>query len=237
VRTVSPVSRRNTLRSLLTVLIVLLPAAPVFAHEEDDSVVWGEDPADIVVTEDCSVMQRNFVSTYVLDHRLEQDLAARATRMELESADGVVTGFTIASPGWRAHTEQPESRAHAERRTPANTEAGLLLRIGLEHRTAGTSDSIVVTLRVYMTQGPDPESLPLTARRLAETLDPSSVELFRQWCHEPVLVTEDGYSAEKAAQRDTFEPAPLLSAAQRFALLGLGILSVAAVLWLRRPRR
>lgn len=79
--------------------LVLVPAAPVLAHEEEEGAVWGEDPADVVVTEDCSVMQRSFAATYVLDHRLGQDLAAKATRMEIESVDGVVTGFTIASPG------------------------------------------------------------------------------------------------------------------------------------------
>lgn len=230
-------SRRNTLRPLLTVLIVLLPAASVLAHEEDNAVVWGEDPADIVVTPDCTVMQRNFVASYVLDHRLDRSLAATATRMELESADGVVTGFTIASPGWRAHTEQPESRAHAERRTPANTEADLLLRIGLEHRSAETPDAIVFELRVYPTRGPDPESFTLTAPRVADELEPTSVELFRQWCHEPVTVTEEGYRAAKAAQEGTFEPDPLLSTTQRAALLGLGIFSTAAVLWIRRARR
>jgi len=50
----------NTLRSLCRLslaALLTLPVAPAFAHEDDEGVVWGEDPADIVVTEDCSVMQ------------------------------------------------------------------------------------------------------------------------------------------------------------------------------------
>lgn len=207
------------------------------AHDEDDAALWGEDPADVVVTDDCSAMQRNFVATYVLDQRLDHDLAAKATRMEIESPEGVVTGFTISSPGWRAHVEQPDSLAHAERRSAANTVGTLLLRIGFEHRSAAAPDSIPFELRVYPTQGPDPVSLALNALRVAEGADPVGTELFRQWCHEPVLVTEEGYRAAQVAQGGTFEPDPLLSTAQRVALLGLGIFGAAAVLWFRRTRR
>lgn len=219
-------------RFLVLLALVLVPAAGVSAHEEE-GVVWGEDPADIIVTGDCSVMQRNFVATYALDHRLEAGMAARATRMEVVSADGVVTGFTIASPGWRTHVEQPESVAHAERRSAANTEGDLLLRFGLEHRNAEAPDAIVFELRVYPTQGPDPESFTLTAPLLTENADPASAELFRQWCHEPIAVTEDGYRAAKAASEGTFEPDPLVSPAQLAALVVLGILGASAVLWFR----
>lgn len=220
-------------RFLVPLVLVLVPAAGVSAHEEEEGVVWGEDPADIIVTGDCSVMQRNFVATYALDHRLEAEMAARATRMEVVSADGVVTGFTIASPGWRAHVEQPESVAHAERRSAANTEGDLLLRFGLEHRNAEAPDAIVFELRVYPTQGPDPESFTLTAPRLAKNADPATTELFRQWCHEPIVVTGDGYRAAKDASEDTFEPDPLVSPTQMAALVVLGILGAAALLWFR----
>jgi hypothetical protein len=213
--------------------VVLLPAAPVVAHESDDETPWGEDPADIVVTEDCSVMQRNFVATYAVDHRLDAGLASQAVKFEVVSVDAVVTGFTIASPGWRTHTEQPDSAAHAERRSILNTSNDLLLRFGLEHRDAASPETIAFELRVFLDGRDVPEVFPLEAPSIPDAGSPFGAELFRQWCHEPVLPLSVSAPTSSSGSGGVWA----LGGGVSLALLGLGILGATGVLLLRRRRR
>lgn len=232
--TVDGVSRCRLLRVLAGVLVtslVLVPASATSAHDDGDDVVWGEDPADIVVAQDCTVMQRNFYAVYALDRRLDRELAARATRMEIESAAAVVTGFTIASPGWRPHVEQPDALAHAERRSSANTLGDLLLRIGLEARDGGSPASVALELRVFTGEGS--ESFLLEAPRVVEVDDPSAAVFFRQWCHEPSQAPESTPSPSGGSTGGG--PGPFRGV---LPLVGvLGILGASGVLLLRRLRR
>lgn len=223
--------------SLCALLSVLSSGRDASAHD-DDGTTWGEDPADIVVADDCSRMQRNFYSVYALDYRLDRESAAAATRMELASEDGVVTGFTIASPGWRPHVEQPESLAHAERRSGANTLDDLLLRVGLEHRQGGSPDSIEFELRVFT--GTESKTIRLEAPRVVEVDDPSGMELYRQWCHEPVDVPSGRDGAGPGASRASGGSVDGENRSLLRFLLGtatLGILGAAGVHLVLRRRR
>lgn len=235
---------RRVLLPVLAAVSVLLPSVPASAHDEDGDYLLGEDPGDIAVLADCTLMQRNFAAPYLLDYRLETDLVESASRIEVVSDEAWVAGFTIASPNWRAHRELPDSVAHADRLAPGDPEAGLLLRLGFE-RKDGAVDATATpfAIRVLTDGVVEPVVVDLLALRAEGFTDPGSVELFRQWCHEPVPAVEPlagatgGVTpvvpAAGTASGTASGGFPVLPA----VLGGLGILGLASVLLLLRRRR
>lgn len=201
--------------------LFVAPLSIVSAHgDEEEGYSWDDDPKNSKVFENCSDIFPNGVSSYMYDFRLPVEISAIASRIEVVSADAVVSQFSIAATNWGFHREQPDAIAHAERRTPGYPSRGLLLRLGFERWDALTGPAVSFQVKVFATGSDVPEifefSVPMFVLPSGDALD----YMVNFICREESDATSEPVSTDTAVEAPLItlqESTPVSSVSEGFS--------------------